>query len=182
MHQPSVLIADQPTGLSQCSTAEKHCIFRSAARQFSLPAAAVRELTIARGIVPVPASHSSLAGLYCARGRFLPVISLQELLQLDQSDPLQPHQQLIVIDGVSPWALLISEAVAVDALHSGVTFADPLSDSLFAVTTGTARYGDKRVHLLDPVRLLRFAEQVIDGGWRLPRQLRRTHQPYGDVQ
>ena len=179
MHQPSLLIADQPTRCSASPAIEKHCIFRSAGQQFSLPATAVRELTLTRSVVPVPAAYPPLAGLCHLRGRFFPVISLPDLLQLNQPDPPRSQQQLIVLDRVSPWAIGITAAVAVDALPSGLTCDERLADPLHAVTSAVAWYGGEPVQMLDPIRLLRFTQQVVDAGWNPPHRSGPTSQQTG---
>lgn len=167
MHQPSLPLADPSTRWSEPSATAKYCIFRCAGQQLALSATATGELRLARSIVPIPASPPPLVGLCYGRGRFLPVIALQDLLQLAPPQPPQSQQPLIVLDSISPWALLVTSVIAVDTLPGGA-LAAPLPAAAHAVAIGTAWYGDEPVLLLSPDRLLQMTQQMLADRWREP--------------
>jgi chemotaxis signal transduction protein len=159
----------------------KQCIFRSDETWFSLPATSVREITIAPARVKVPLCHRALLGLSHLRSVFLPVVSLNDLLDLQHDASArhqlgasarhqlgasaQSHQQLLVLQAASPWALLIAEAVALEALETILTPEGSWEESNPSPVMGTAMYRDQIVQVLDPNRLLQFAQQVFDDLW-----------------
>lgn len=154
------LATAEPTDLN------KHCIFRCDQSWFSVPATTVREITVAPDLVAVPNSHPALAGLCHLRSEFIPVLSLTELLNGEDAENTDVASNLLVLRGSSVWAMQIAEAAALQSLETLVT-PDVRSDDLSSSPiTGTAMFRDQIVRVLDPVCLLRLAQQSLETDWR----------------
>ncbi len=163
--------------LSDLSASDKHCVFRSGASWFSVPAVSVREISIAPDLVRVPNCHPSLAGVCHLRSEFVPVISLNSLLHIDACQTAQPHNKLMVINGSTVWALLIAEAAALESLETIIT-PDIRSDDVNQTPVmGTAMFRDRIVRVLDPNGIFRLAQQALENLWSSPRQPVRTLRP-----
>ena len=91
--------------LADHSASDKHCVFLSGREWFSVPAVAVREITIVPPLVKVPESDASLAGLCHLRSEFVPVVLLNSLLDGDACDYSHPHNKLLVLNGSNVWGI-----------------------------------------------------------------------------
>ncbi len=154
--------------LSDVSASDKHCVFRSGTSWYSVPAVAVREITIAPQLVSVPQSHASLAGLCHLRSEFIPVISLSSILEVDDQAIDQPNNKLMVLNGTSVWALLIAEAAALESLETILAPESRLDDSHQSPVMGTAMFNEQILRVLDPNRLFRLAQQTLETSWHRP--------------
>ncbi len=160
--------------LSDLSASDKHCVFRSGASWFSVPAISVREITISPGLVKLPNSHPSLAGLCHLRSEFIPVISLNTLLDLDSSESSQSHDRLMVLNGSSVWALLIAEAAALESLETIIAPDARLDESNQSPVIGTAMFREQIVQVLDPTGLFRLAQHLLESRWSCSQQPLRS--------
>lgn len=151
--------------LSDLSASDKHCVFRSGKGWYSLPAVAVREITISPQLVSVPQSHPSLAGLCHLRSEFIPVLSLSALLEVDDQSVSQPNNKLMVINGSSVWAILIAEAAALESLETILSPESRMEDSHLSPVMGTAMFDEQILRVLDPNRLFRLAQQTLETSW-----------------
>ncbi len=147
--------------MSAIAETNKHFLFRSEQSWFSLPAVAVREVTIAPQLVVVPGCHESLEGLCHLRSEFIPVISLAALLDIDCAGGPAANQQLITLTGTSVWAMRIAQAAALESLETIAAPSGRHADSAISPVVGTAIYADQVVRVLDPTRLYRLAHQAI---------------------
>lgn len=152
--------------LSDLSGSDKHCIFRYGQSWFSLPAISVREITIAPDLVKVPNCDQSLAGLCHLRSEFIPVISLTQLLSVDASQNSGAHDNLMVINGHSVWALLIAEVAALESLETLVAPEGRSDDMNPTPVTGTAMFRDQIVSVLDPNIIFRIVHHSLETHWR----------------
>jgi chemotaxis signal transduction protein len=151
------------------AVSDKHCVFRSGTAWFSLPAVCVREIAVAPPLVRVPLSPASLVGMCHLRSAFVPVISLHDLLDIKTATSMLHQNQLLVINGSAPWALLIAEAAALASLET-VMASDPrIDEAKQTPVMGTAMYRDQILRVLDPNRLYSFAQQALDHMWRPPQ-------------
>jgi chemotaxis signal transduction protein len=151
---------------SDLVASDKHCVFRSGATWYSLPAISVREITIAPAMVNVPLSHRALAGLCHLRSEFIPVLLLSTLLEIEDQRITQSNNKLMVMNGTSStWALLIAEAAALESLETIMSPESRLDDSHQSPVMGTAMFHDQIVRVLDPNRLFRLAQQMLDSTW-----------------
>ncbi|MGI9471970.1 MAG: chemotaxis protein CheW [Rubripirellula sp.] len=156
--------------LAAHSDSDKHCVFLSGAAWFSVPAVAVREITIAPPLVKVPESDKSLAGLCHLRSEFVPVILLNSLLDGDACDYSQPHNKLLVIHGASAWGILIAEAAALESLETIVTPDSRLDEANHSPVMGTAMFRDQIVRVMDSNRIFGLAQRSLEKAWESPQQ------------
>ncbi len=144
---------------------QKHCVFRCGDCWFSMPATAVRELTIAPDLVQVPFCHSSVAGLGHLRSEFIPVVTLDGLLSFEAKLDRTTQDHLLVLEGSNLWALLISESVGLETIETIVS-QDAMSES--NVVLGTAMYRDRIIRVLNPAALLNTAQTLLEQFWMEP--------------
>lgn len=154
--------------------ADKHCVFRCGQSWFSVPAIAVREISIAPSLVRVPDCHHALAGLCHLRSEFVPVIALDALLDVDQPEP-KSHDRLLVINGTSVWSLLIAEAAALESLETIVSPEVRVDETNLSAVMGTAMFRENIVRVLNPNSLFRLAQHALEDAWGRPPQL--IHNP-----
>lgn len=147
------------------STTDKHCVFRCGEAWFSVPAVSVREISVAPALVRVPDSHRSLAGLCHLRSEFVPVLSLEALLDLRSSGGAPAHDRLLVFNGTSVWALAIAEAAALESLETIVNPETKNDDAGLNAVIGTAMYGEQIVRVLNPNSLFRLGQQALESLW-----------------
>jgi chemotaxis signal transduction protein len=161
----------QPTSVSRaapCGVAasDKHCIVRIGTSWFSIPADAVREITIAGELVAVPHCHRVLAGLCHLRSEFVPVIALDALLDVDGLRDARESGKLVVIGGRNVWALGIAEAAAIESLETLVAPETRIDDGNSSPVLGTAMFRNQIVRVLDPNTVFRLAQQALENQWR----------------
>lgn len=143
---------------------DKHCVFQCGDVMFSLPATAVREVTIMPTVVPVPLSHPSLSGIGNLRSEFLPVINLEPLVG-NQARLTAETGQLLVIDcPLGCWAIAIDKVIAITGIETHID-AGQRNESTISVLLGTATYGGKVISVLDVNGLQRIAQQTLENEW-----------------
>jgi hypothetical protein len=118
----------------------------------------------------------------------VPVVFLNDLLELQQVASAHPqaastdaHQQLLVLQAPSPWALLIAEAVALESLETLLTPEGSWEEMNQSPVMGTAMYRNQIVQVLDPNRLAQFAQQVFDDLWCAHAPARPSSQQAAEV-
>ncbi|KAA5544604.1 chemotaxis protein CheW [Roseiconus nitratireducens] len=154
------------TSQSRIATlSDKHCVFQCGDSLFSLPATAVREVTIMPPVVRVPLSHRALAGIGNVRSEFLPVIALAPIVgdQARLTDP-STGQLLVVASQFGCWSIAIDRVVAIDALETHVD-AGQRNENSDSVLLGTATHRGKVISVLDANGLQRMAQQILEGHW-----------------
>lgn len=166
MHATAAQESSSTATLSDLAESDKHCIFRCDQSWFSLPAIAVREIAVAPDLVGVPNCHGSLAGLCHLRSEFIPVVSLPQLLSVESPETNELQSNLLVINGSSVWAIRIAEAAALESLETLVSPDLRMDDMTPSPVTGTAMFRDQIVRVLDPVSVLRMAQQSLERGWQ----------------
>jgi len=143
---------------------DKHCVFQCGDAMFSLPATTVREVTIMPPVVPVPLSHSSLAGIGSVRSEFLPVIDLQPLVG-NQARRTATVGQLLVIDSpLGCWAIAIDKVIAIDGIETHID-AGQRNEQSSSMLLGTATYRGRVISVLDGNGLQRIAQQTLENQW-----------------
>jgi purine-binding chemotaxis protein CheW len=152
------------TSLSHLPTSNKHCVFRCGDSWFSVPAVAVRQIVVIPELVRIPHCHRAIAGLGRVRGEFVPVISLDTLLEIDQSNESPASACLLVLEGNCNWSLLISETIALEYLETIVSQNARLENPN-NVVIGTAMFRDHIVRVLNPGGLLATAQSAFDQFW-----------------
>lgn len=143
---------------------DKHCVFRCGETWFSVPAVSVREIVMTPELVAVPDCHEALVGLCHLRSDFIPVVTLQSLLDSAASIANDNSSCLLVFDHACAWALLISGSAGLEAIETIVS-QDSRSDHDHSVVIGTAMFRDRIVRVLNPNALLAKAQQAFEGHW-----------------
>ncbi|TWT83799.1 CheW-like domain protein [Planctomycetes bacterium CA13] len=163
------------TAMNDAPASDKHCVFRSGASWFSVPAVSVREIALLPNLVQVPACHSSLAGICHLRSEFVPVISINALLGFEKTSASQPNNKLIVIHGVGSqtagcWAIQIAEAASLESLEALGTAESRADDTSQSPVMGTAMFREEIVRILDSVTLYRQVRRVLEELWNATKQ------------
>lgn len=132
-------------------------VFAVSGRRLALPAAAIAEIVPEPRLTAAPAMPPVVAGMFSLRGRVVPVVRLDRLLDLAPPRP-GPFRVLLVMEGgEGPWALL---AERVETVVAPATLAPVPSDSAFDdCVVGMLADGDD-VAVLSPERLLRRREAL----------------------
>jgi chemotaxis signal transduction protein len=153
----------QPT-VSESQT-DQHFMFRCGAAWFSVPAIAVRELSLAPEIVSVPGCHRSFEGLCRQQSEFIPVIALDALLDFETSDQANAHNQLLTLAGNNIWAIRIAEAAGLETLDTIASTDTFHSNANSQGVVGTATHGDKFVRVLNPDQLYQTTHRALEASW-----------------
>lgn len=159
-------VAPAPPDRSTAIDTGKQFVFRTGELWFSVPAVAVREITIAPGLVKVPGCPPSLAGLCHLRSEFIPVVGLEHLLDIDGIEPTEPHDKLIVLSGRVSWAVRVAEAAALESLETLISPESRVEDGAASPVMGTAMFRDQIVRVLDPNAILRLAQKSLEQSWQ----------------
>ena len=146
---------------------DKHCVFQCGDAMFSLPATAVREVTMMPTVVPVPLSHPSLSGIGNLRSEFLPVIDLEPLVGNQARLVAETGQLLVIESPLGSWAIAIDKVIAIDGIETHVD-AGQRNENTISVLMGTASYDGKVISVLDVNGLQRIAQQTLEGQWNAP--------------
>ncbi|QDT07169.1 CheW-like domain protein [Rubripirellula lacrimiformis] len=167
--QATETISNLPNASSDVGSAyDKHCVFRSGASWFSVPAVAVREIAIMPDLVRVPSCPSSLDGICHLRSEFIPVVSIHSLLEHHEDDDTTGHEKLVVLpcgSGLGSWALRIAEAASLVSLETLGTSECPTTAASQTSIVATAMYRDQIVLVLDPNSLYREVRIALEDFW-----------------
>jgi len=144
----------------------KQFVFRTGELWFSVPAIAVREVTVAPELVQVPGCPRSLAGLCHLRSEFIPVVGLEELLEIDGIQPIERQDKLIVLSGRVSWAIRVAEAAALESLETLISPESRSDEGTATPVMGTAMFRDQIVRVLDPNAILRLAQKSLEQSWQ----------------
>jgi chemotaxis signal transduction protein len=158
-----------PTESNQAITdppqSDKHFLFRCEQSWFSVPAVAVREVSVAPEFVTVPGCDEAVEGLCRQQSEFIPVISLGALLDLDRCDQRQENNQLLTLSTGAVWAIRIAEAAALEALETIPSQDFGRGDVVTSPVIGTAGFGEHVVRVLNPDRLYERTHQMLERQW-----------------
>ncbi|MGB0599151.1 MAG: chemotaxis protein CheW [Rubripirellula sp.] len=146
----------------------KQFVFRTGARWFSVSAIAVREVTIAPDLVSVPGCHTALAGLCHYRSEFIPVLALDQLLDMDGNHASEPQDRLIILGDRVSWAMPVAEAAAVESLETLMTPELRHEDGNPNLIMGTSIFRGQIVRVLDEKAVLKLAQKLLEESWHHP--------------
>ena len=143
-----------------------HCVFRSGAGRFALPADAVREVLPCPALVAVPHSDPVLVGVCHLRSEFVPVLRPNELALEGERHP-PTEQQLIVIDQKGgPWGLLVDQVAGLMSLELSAAADDEAGEVQdTSALVGWATYESEIVRVLDAQRLHAQALETLTKSW-----------------
>jgi len=140
-----------------------HCVFRCGEHWFSLAATAVREIIASPPCVVIPDTHRALHGLCHLRSEFIPVINLEQLLELGSSTlEHDDNSKMIVIDGQPLWALRVSETSRLVALETLIAPDGRSDDGQASAVLGTAMLDNRVIRVLDAKNLVDRLRSMLD--------------------
>lgn len=127
----------------------------------AVPASALAELVHEPELVRPPRLPTALAGLFRLRGRVVPVLRPEVLLDLPPPPP-GPFRVLLVFHGAAGgrWALLVERALAVVEAPAHLLEPVPGGHSLGACVAALLAGPDGGVPVLAPERLLLHREEM----------------------
>lgn len=137
------------------SPAPLYCLFRHGQSWLAFAASEIREAVASPDIVECPGAPSFVVGITHLRSRFVPVLSLDDIV----GEPGRPDRNtLLVMESSSgPWALLVDEVHSLEPLEvSDAPEADLLDESCLIVAR--ASWENSHVRVLDAVRVYQRAE------------------------
>lgn len=139
---------------------EKYCVFRSGGHWFAAPAVTIREVATRPTMVSPPDFPAALAGLCHLRNEFVPVLSLERLLQQDTtSEPTSQQLLIMAAPANSCWALLVDEVSALATLDVAINTDNRALDAWSVAVMGSATFQGEVVRVLDVNGLHRLATQ-----------------------
>ena len=113
----SLMLEAEETLLSESSrTKTQYCIFRSGERWYAVPAIEIREICTSSRLTSVPFSSGVLAGICNQLTEFIPIFSLERLLDSEANLTQQPQSSLLIFAGKQPWGIEITEVTSIIAL------------------------------------------------------------------
>jgi chemotaxis signal transduction protein len=137
----------------------RHCVFRCGTFWYSVPATAIREVTIANEPVRLPGAPAWLDGIVHLQSEFIPVISLSRFLDLHTNTQAQPGR-LLVINGNPTWAIQVCEVATLSDLDATLS---PGGQSTGIV--GTFTWGSHIARVLEPRHMLGRIQKSLHDQW-----------------
>jgi chemotaxis signal transduction protein len=137
----------------------RHCVFRCGESWYSVPATAIREVTIANNPVSLPGAPAWLDGIVHLQSEFIPVISLSRFLDLHTNTQAQPGR-LLVINGNPTWAIHVCEVATLSDLDATLS---PGGQSTGIV--GTFTWGNHIARVLEPRHMLGRIQKSLHDQW-----------------
>ncbi|MEM7312299.1 MAG: chemotaxis protein CheW [Planctomycetota bacterium] len=159
MMQP--LVENELTRNGSYRKGSTHCVFRVEDDWYSVPAQTVREIVVAPVLTEIPFCHSALLGLCHLRNEFLPVFSLNLLMDVGSESHWVGTERLLVLESQSSWALLISETAALNTIQLSMADEERPDGCLM----GTALLNDKFINVLHVQRLYGRVQSLLEQHW-----------------
>lgn len=140
---------------------ERLFIFRLANRLFGLPLAVVREVAPYCTLSRPPSLPTCLEGFLNLHGRAAPVLRLDRLLSLSESQPSLDSLLVILRDGASIMALLVDEALGIRSVANDRRMELSSSDGCNPCVSAQAELREGTALLLSPNLLLLAREREV---------------------
>lgn len=133
-------------------------MFAVSGSTLALPADAVSEFVPEPALLRPPGMPSVLAGLFRLRGRVVPAVRTERLLDLPPPRP-GPFRALVVLrSSEGPWALLVERVMAV--VSAGELAPAPAGLSFYDCVMALHSTAEGAVPVLSPYRLMRRRESL----------------------
>ena len=124
----------------------RHVVFRLQKDRYALPLASVREVVVTpASLTRVPRAPRAVKGVMNLRGRVVPVIDLQALLELEPAHTQKAMKIVLMELGRRELGLLITEVDGIESIEK-VGAAAKSSPTV----RGLARLGALAITVLDP--------------------------------
>lgn len=126
--------------------AMRHVVFRLQRDRYALPLASVREVVVTPvALTRVPRSPRALKGVMNLRGRVVPIIDLQALLNLEPTQAQRATKIVLMELGRRELGLLITDIDGIESIEKVGSAARQT-----ATIRGLARLGALAITVLDP--------------------------------
>jgi len=167
----SLMLEAEETLLSESSrTKTQYCIFRSGERWYAVPAIEIREICTSSRLTSVPFSSGVLAGICNQLTEFIPIFSLERLLDSEANLTQQPQSSLLIFAGKQPWGIEITEVTSIIALdglvpHENRGTENRGTQGRHRFLWGTAIYNQNVINLISLERLHSKAGVELTDWW-----------------
>ena len=138
-----------------------NCVFRVEDDWYSVPAQSVREIVVAPELMEIPFCNSALLGVCHLRNEFLPVFSLNLLMDVGSESCWVGTERLLVLESQSNWSLLISETGALSTIQLSMADDERHGGCLL----GTALLNEKFLKVLHVQRLYDRVRMLLEQHW-----------------
>lgn len=145
----------------------RHCIFQSGGCWFSMPAVTIREVLVAPKTVRLPESPSWLMGIAHVQSEFIPVVSLERLLNQSSYTTGWQEERLLVMAGSPVWALLVTQVLSLTDIEATLSPDNHSHFGRSSCTVGTFMLGDRIASVLEPHRILQQLQQGLRDCWKV---------------
>jgi chemotaxis signal transduction protein len=142
----------------------RHCVFRCGDSWYSVPATAIREVTIAPEPVRLPGAPAWLNGIVHLQSEFIPVISLSRFLDIPTNTETQPGR-LLVIHGNPIWAIQVCEVAALSDLDATLSPGSQMAACQPTGIVGTFTWGSHIARVLEPRHTLSRIQKSLHDRW-----------------
>jgi chemotaxis signal transduction protein len=163
---PDLNCPTQNDSLANRLASNRHCVFRSGRSWFSIPAVSVREVLVVPKTVKLPESPAWLLGVAHIQSEFIPIISLQRLLDLSQVTSSDSQDRLLVMSGSPVWALQVCQVFALKDVEATLSPDSHYSSGRTSCTVGTFLFREEIASVLEPHRILQQIQQSLRECWK----------------
>lgn len=151
--------------------ATSYCVLVCRGESFAFPASAVRNVTPACELSPLPVSHSGLAGLTYMHKEFVPVFDLQSWIQPGQIFPENGQQTIFLNSDFGPWGILIDQVLGLESIEvsfNGTRNSETRSETPGwpGVNIGSATFQERFVSVLDADLLFGLVNDHLRNHWQ----------------
>ena len=146
---------------------ERFCVFQCHDQWYGIPALDVRGVSPRPRIRSVPNSDPFLCGVSHLHNKFIPIVSLQALAQINYQQDSQAQQELLTLLGpAGPWGVLIDQVIALAQLEVSISNFKNADDQWTKVLAGSASYRNQVVQILDAKSLYQYVASMLDRFWQ----------------
>jgi purine-binding chemotaxis protein CheW len=149
---------------------QEHCVFSWGQQLFAVTVSAAREVLLSENVTPVPQARPPLLGVLNLRGDVLPLLRLEELLDLPQPACRPDHQVLVLsCDGVDLGVIVdrVREVRPIDPKEISAAMPDGLPQHRLFKGCWLGPSG--AVIVLDASDLIRTAVSIVTEGFHFRR-------------
>ncbi|MEC8475108.1 MAG: chemotaxis protein CheW [Planctomycetota bacterium] len=166
MRSSSLMLGADETLLKESSrTKTQHCIFRSGERWYAVPAFEIREICTSSRLTSVPFSSGVLGGICNQLTEFIPIFSLDRLLDPESNMTQHAQSSVLIFTGKQPWGIEITEVTSIIALDVLVPHENRGTQGRHCFLWGTAIHNQNVINLISLERLHSKAGADLTHWW-----------------
>ena len=145
----------------------QYVVFRLGKEEYGFDVRVVREINNMEEVAKVHRSASHIEGVINLRGKLLTVVNLRKRFGMEPSPATEGNQRIVVVDAAdAPVGFLVDEVMEVARFpKESVEKAPPYIASGIEAqyVLGIAKYEDRLITLIDPLKVLELSCDVEDG-------------------